>query len=154
MIDEDAHAVTAHFRLRPVRVAVVHEPHAVTLDGPDEAVRANPERGGTQSRDLGLAGVIVVVAVRGDDERITGTVRLDDTGVGGQLRVHHASTVAPTPWPRSHEPRYERRSDASASRWASSTTWAATASSEANSSTSSQCTRWSGRSHLTWRRAN
>ena len=152
MIDEDAHAVTAHFRLRSVRVAIVHEPHAVTLDGPDEAVRTNPERGGTQSRDLGLAGVIVVVAVRGDDERITGTVSLHDTGVGGQLRVHHASTVAPTPWPRSRRPRYERRSNISASRCASSTTWAATASSEANSSTSSQCTR--GCSHLTWRRAN
>ena len=94
MIDEDAHAVAAHLSLRAIRVAVIHEPHSIALDGPNEAVGANPESRGAQRRDLDLAGIVVVVLVRGDNEGITGTVRLDETGVSGQLRVCHGSTVA------------------------------------------------------------
>ena len=106
MIDEDAHAITAHLRLRAVRVAVVHEPQAVTFNGPDKAIRADSEGRRAQRRNLDLAGVVVVVLVRGDDEGITGTVGLDDAGVGGQLRVHHGSTVTPDSRARSPRPRY------------------------------------------------
>ena len=154
VIDEDAHAITTHLCLRTVRVAVVHEPHAVSFDGPDESIRADPEGRGTQRRDLVHARIVIVVAVRGDDERVTGSVGLHDAGVGGQLRIRHGSTVAVAPRPRSPWSYYERARAASASRSVSSTTRRTTASFESNSSTSNQCTRGSGRSHLTWRRAS
>ena len=154
VIDEDAHAVAAHLSLRTIRVAVIHEPHSIALDGPNEAIGANPESRGAQRRDLNLAGIVVVVLVRGDDEGITGTVGLDDAGVGGQLRVHHGTTVAPVSQACSRRSCYERPRAASASRCVSSTTWRTTASFESKFSTSSQCTRGSGRSHLTWRRAS
>ena len=62
---------------------------------------ANPESRGAQRRDLDLAGIVIVEAIRGDNEGITGTVRFDDAGVGGQLRVCHGSTVALVSCPRS-----------------------------------------------------
>ena len=101
VIDEDAHAVAAHLGLRAVRVAVIHEPHSVALNSTDEAVGTDAKRRGAQRRDLNLAGIVIVVLVRGDDEGVTGAVCLDDAGVGGQLRVCHGSTVALVPRARS-----------------------------------------------------
>ena len=79
MINKDADTVAAHFRDRPVGIAVVHEPATILHDGTHQSISADTERRRAETTHLYSIDIVCVIGICVDNEGIPGAVGFRNT---------------------------------------------------------------------------